>query len=195
MGDVRHIFNDGYNSLIRLVRQGVRARLGSIGRAEADDDAVPLDQLMALITGGGSGSSWTAGAGAPSGTASDGELYLNTSNGDVYQYVDPTGWGSPIMNLVGSDGIDGTNGTKLYSGSGDPSSGLGSIGDYYINQDSSNYFYEKVGSTVWVALFPLQGVQGNPGIGVMIIQMIYHGSSEISGVTVPDNSWIQINTI
>lgn len=56
-------------------------------------------------TNGTNGISWTSGAGAPSGGA-DGDLYLRTSNGDVYQRA--AGVWSVIVNLVGPAGSVGT---------------------------------------------------------------------------------------
>lgn len=154
------------------------------------------DQEARRRSGTGTGSEWFVDSGVPAGGIHNiGDFYIDSDDYKVYKKTGAATWTYQGIIIKGADGAAGANGSKLFNGSGDPSSGLGSIGDYYINQDSPNYFYEKVGSTVWLALFPLQGVQGNPGIGVMIIQMIYHGSSEISGVTVPDNSWIQINTI
>jgi hypothetical protein len=50
------------------------------------------------------GSVWFNGAGAPgAGTGNDGDYYLRTSNGDVYQKVGGS-WGSPIENLTGPAG-------------------------------------------------------------------------------------------
>lgn len=54
------------------------------------------------------GERWYTGAGAPSaGTGANGDLYLNTSNGDVYEKISGS-WGSPIANLKGPTGASGS---------------------------------------------------------------------------------------
>lgn len=71
---------------------------------------------------GQDGALWYKGAGAPSsGTGSNGDFYLNSSNGDVYTKSGGA-WGSPIINLMGPSGTDGTDGTNGVDGApgGDP---------------------------------------------------------------------------
>lgn len=53
------------------------------------------------------GSVWYSGAGAPVTTHNNGDYYLNTSNGDVYEQVAGS-WGSPIENLTGPTGASGS---------------------------------------------------------------------------------------
>lgn len=57
------------------------------------------------------GSKWTNGAGAPThlGTEIDGDIYLNTSNGDIYRNNGST-WGSAIDNITGPTGATGATG-------------------------------------------------------------------------------------
>lgn len=53
------------------------------------------------------------GAGVPSPSAgATGNLYINSSTGDVYQKVSPTSWGSILFNITGPAGTNGTNGTN-----------------------------------------------------------------------------------
>jgi Collagen triple helix repeat (20 copies) len=60
--------------------------------------------------GGGSGSTWYEGAGAPSSaTGVDGDFYLNTANGDVYQKAAGS-WGAAVGNIAGPQGPQGPTG-------------------------------------------------------------------------------------
>jgi hypothetical protein len=60
--------------------------------------------------GSGSGSTWYEGAGAPaSGSGADGDFYLNTANGDVYQKASGA-WGAPVGNITGPQGPQGATG-------------------------------------------------------------------------------------
>jgi Collagen triple helix repeat (20 copies) len=59
---------------------------------------------------GGSGSTWYEGAGAPlSGTGVDGDFYLDTANGDVYQKA-AGAWGAAVGNIAGPQGLQGPAG-------------------------------------------------------------------------------------
>lgn len=54
---------------------------------------------------GADGAAIYSGAGAPSsGTGANGDLYIRTSNGDLYQKSGGA-WGSPIMSIVGPSGV------------------------------------------------------------------------------------------
>lgn len=53
------------------------------------------------------GAIWYTGSGAPSTAHNNGDLYLNTSNGDVYKQTSGA-WGSPIANLTGPQGSAGS---------------------------------------------------------------------------------------
>jgi len=60
--------------------------------------------------GGGSGSIWYEGAGVPSsGLGADGDFYLNTANGDVYQKAAGS-WGAAVGNIAGPQGPQGPTG-------------------------------------------------------------------------------------
>jgi hypothetical protein len=60
---------------------------------------------------GARGGKWTTGAGTPStgGSEVDGDMYLNTSNGDVYRH-NGTIWGSVVDNITGPPGSIGPTG-------------------------------------------------------------------------------------
>ena len=65
---------------------------------------------------GEDGSVWLTGSGAPTSTlGKEGDMYLNTSNGDVYQ-KEADGW-KLKMNIQGEDGADGEDGKDGHNGS------------------------------------------------------------------------------
>jgi hypothetical protein len=123
---------------------------------------------------GGGGTTWYSGSGVPSGgTGVDGDFYLRTSNGDVYEKVSGS-WGSPIMNLTGPTGATGStgstgstgatgsagvNGSTWYSGSGTPSGGTGVDGDYYFRTNGD--VYKKVSGSWGSPIANLTGPTGS----------------------------------
>jgi len=56
---------------------------------------------------GAAGSKFYTGTGAPSTLHTDGDMYINTTNGDYYQQTSGA-WGSPLGNLTGAQGPAGT---------------------------------------------------------------------------------------
>jgi hypothetical protein len=126
---------------------------------------------------GVTGSIWFVGAGAPdNGTGVVNDLYLRTSNGDVYQKTGPATW-AVVMNVMGpagadgtdgadgingtdgTDGTDGVDGSTWHNGTGAPAGGLGVVGDYYIANDTFDY-YEKTGASAWTLRGNLKGDTG-----------------------------------
>lgn len=71
---------------------------------------------------------------------------------------------SSINITNGKDGIKGTDGTKIYNGSGDPNTDLGITGDFYINTTTGE-LYKKRSNTDWgVSLITLKGTDGLNGV-------------------------------
>lgn len=66
---------------------------------------------------GAAGSTWYEGAGAPSTTHNNGDLYLNLTNGDVYKQTSGS-WGSPVGNIEGPTGPTGPSGPTYSAGTG-----------------------------------------------------------------------------
>jgi hypothetical protein len=62
-----------------------------------------------------------------------GDFYFETDTFNLYIYSEENGWEN-LGSLQGTDGIDGTNGSKLYSGTATPttSNTPAEDGDYYI---------------------------------------------------------------
>lgn len=112
-------------------------------------------------SGGGSGNAIFTGSGAPNdATGSQGDIYINTANGALYQKGAST-WGSPVANLTGpagadgsdgaagadgSDGADGADGATILLSNGAPDDGDGVDGDININT-VNGALYQKAGGT------------------------------------------------
>jgi hypothetical protein len=86
----------------------------------------------------------------------------------------------------GPTGATGAAGSKWLSGTGAPGTGLGAVGDWFLNTTTSDA-YEKTGATAWTLRVNLKGVQGPQGPqGVP-----GSGYKELRGrlsITVPSNS-------
>lgn len=78
--------------------------------------------------GGGSGSAWHQGSGAPSsGLGADGDFYLNTANGDVYQKT-AGAWDAAVGNISGPQGATGPQGPQGDTGPQGPAGAQGDEG-------------------------------------------------------------------
>jgi len=115
---------------------------------------------------GTDGSTWITGSTTPNDTLGlDGDLYLNTTNGDVYEKVSGT-WGSPIANIAGQDGTngqdgaDGTDGATWFSGNTVPDNGVGSPNDFYFDT-STRDVYKKSLANEWGS--PIANLRGDDG--------------------------------
>jgi len=86
--------------------QGEQGEQGEQGPAGADGDNVV----------------WIAQAGAPSdlNDGEDGDMYLNTSNGDVYGPKAAGAWGSSIANIIGPEGPAGAGSGDMLAATYDP---------------------------------------------------------------------------
>lgn len=123
---------------------------------------------------GADGNVWFTGVGAPIvlSTENDGDLYLDTNNGDVFRFQSLI-WTGPIMNIEGPQGPAGTPGSQWFTATGDPNGSFssGNPGDFYLD-DGNGDVYEKVanptnwGSPVANILGPV-GPAGPAGTGTM----------------------------
>ncbi|WP_138430472.1 collagen-like protein [Fodinibius saliphilus] len=110
---------------------------------------------------GDDGSMMYSGKGAPaSSTGSNGDYYLNTNTGEMYGPKKDSGWGNPIMVLMGQDGEDGS---KFHAGSGAPASSLGENGDFYLDKSNYNMYGPKT-SQGWGTAVNLKGADGNANV-------------------------------
>lgn len=119
-----------------------------------------------LFTAAGIGLTWRFGSGAPSsGLGSNGDMYLDTAAGNVYQRA--SGSWSLIANFIGpagptgatgatgatgptgatgATGAAGADGSVWRNGSGAPSSGTGVNGDYYLDTATGDVYKKASGS-------------------------------------------------
>lgn len=105
-------------------------------------------------TDGAPGSVWREAAGAPSDALGiNGDFYLNITTWGVY--YKSSGTYSVIGNIKGGQGDKGekgdtgnagADGRTILNGSGAPGAGIGSNGDYYLDNDTSR-LYLKAGGT------------------------------------------------
>ena len=125
--------------------------LGTVGTGEwaATDVA---------IAHGGTGAS-TAQAGIDaltqsSGATTDHVLTRNSSGNAVWQ-ISPTG-------PTGATGAAGADGATWLTGTSDPAEGTGSVGDFYINSTSDEWF-EKTDASTWTSRGDFTGATGATG--------------------------------
>ena len=133
----------------------------------------PVAAIVLTACGGGSeaiqaGAPFIQGATAPSATeGSEGSYYIDTSTGDLYGPKTSTGWpAKPAMNLVGkpgANGVSGTNGSTVLSGSAAPAAATGAVGDFYLDTTNSTMYGPKTaaGWPMGVSLKGINGVNGN----------------------------------
>ena len=95
---------------------GVKA-VSNVGTATTDSMAQNVRRILVSIAYAQSGSTqtatWSSGNGVPTFKATPGDMYLDSTTSDVYQYV--YGW-EFICNAKGEDGKDGTDGTNGTNG-------------------------------------------------------------------------------
>jgi hypothetical protein len=94
-----------------------------------------------------------------------GEMGLETDTNQAKAGDGTTPWNSLPYNFVGPQGDpgqDGANGSVWYSGDGPPASGLGVVGDWYLDNLNGDY-YEKTSASVWTPRGNLTGPQGPQG--------------------------------
>lgn len=137
-------------------------------------------------TDGADGVTIHTGSSVPSsGLGNDLDLYIRTTNGDVYLKTGGA-WGSPIMNITGPQGAtgaagatgakgdkgdtgstgaagtDGADGSVFLTGSGPPDGGDGNQGDIYIRNDTHHYYLKTLSNT-WTDEGVLAGDVGATG--------------------------------
>lgn len=117
-------------------------------------------------TNGTNGATWRQGSAVPNnGTGVDGDFYLRTTTGDVYQRA--SGTYSVIANITGpqgatgstgpqgptgpagsngSNGSNGTNGATWYVANGVPSNGTGVNGDWDLRSDTGQIYSKAAGA-------------------------------------------------
>ena len=133
----------------------------------------PQGEVGPIGPAGEDGSQMYAGSGAPTSDIGDeGDYYLNTTTGEYYGPKDSSGWGNPIIVLMGDDGqdgADGEDGSQIFSGTGAPASSLGQEGDYYLDKSSFDLYGPKTASG-WGSPINIKGADGNANVTRYIFQ-------------------------
>lgn len=108
---------------------GATGAQGPAGNDGADGADGATGAAGADGSDGADGATILTGAGAPSdGNGANGDLYINTSNGDLYEKSGGT-WGSAIANLTGPAGADGADGADGATGATGATGAQGPQGD------------------------------------------------------------------
>lgn len=126
---------------------------------------------------GADGATWYTGSGAPgNGSGVDNDLYLRTSNGDVYKKT--SGSWSVVANITGpqgpsgatgaagatgpagANGTNGTDGATWITGTGSPV-GYGVNSDLYLDISNGDVYKKTAGS--WNLITNIKGPQGATG--------------------------------
>jgi len=117
------------------------------------------------ITGmpGASGSIWYNGTTVPTTSiGANGDFYLNTVNGDIYNRINNL-WVlvGNMKGVQGDYGLPGKDGTIWHEGTSTPANTLGVDGDFYLNTFTCNIYTKNNG--VWVQIGNIRGLQGATG--------------------------------
>lgn len=113
------------------------------------------------------------------------EIELQNSGTYIqWRYVGDVSW----INLIsiaaitgadGTDGVDGMDGSIWYDGTGIPSGGLGSNGDYYLNNTNGDVYNKIAGTWTYVT-----NIKGTDGIGAGTVTIVT-GSAPVVITSVP----------
>jgi hypothetical protein len=106
-------------------------------------------------------------AGAPANTTgNNGDMYINSSTGDVYGPKASGVWGGIVTNIKGATGPAGYSPQYIVA-AGPPPAGTGNVGDMYINSSTSDLYGPKTGAG-WGGIVAnikgSTGAQGPPGV-------------------------------
>lgn len=139
----------------------------------------PVSLIGATGATGAAGFSILSGTAVPTSQGVNGDFYLKTDTNVLYGPKTGGSWGSPTslvgpqgstgaqgpsgaQGVQGAVGAQGVAGKTWQNGTGAPSSGTGSPGDYYFRNDTTQVYGPKVGS-VWGSPISLIGPQGTTG--------------------------------
>lgn len=128
------------------------------------NDGTEQDFIASLSGSDGSdGSHWLSGTGVPDNSnGNDGDLYLNTNNGDVYKKA-AGAWGGAICNIIGPAWDVDAYG--LLSGLTDHDAEI--AGYSYLATDTGDlYIKNSAASGDWAAPVPFKGDKGDQGDSV-----------------------------
>lgn len=102
-------------------------------------------------------------AGAPSaGTGNNGDMYINSTTGDVYGPKTAGAWGAIACNIKGPTGATGYAPQYIVA-AGAPAAGVGNNGDMYIDSSTSNVYGPKAGGSWGGVVANIKGSTGATG--------------------------------
>ena len=112
-----------------------------------------------------------SGTGTPTAAiGGDGDFYIDTSTSTLYGPKSAGIWPGGVVltgasGQTGVQGVPGIDGRTVLNGATNPLPAQGSVGDFYINTNSTTLFGPKAGSgwPAGVLLIGSQGIQGVPG--------------------------------
>ncbi len=138
----------GFWAVVGIVATGVQGPIGPLGPAGPQGDT------------GIRGSITFSGSGAPSTVA-------GSLPGDWYTQSDSSAQDGNVYERVGENwafrlNIKGPIGSVWHSGSTTPSIAIGTVGDFYLDETTSDT-YEKTDASTWTFTANLRGVQGTQG--------------------------------
>ena len=116
---------------------------------------------------------WNGTADPPTITANYGDMYICSTNGNLYQNTDGNNTWLRIMSVlgpqgnagqIGPQGPRGPVGTMWYNGYGAPAVNLGAANDYYINITNGNLYQKSADNSTWnLASINIIGPPGSSG--------------------------------
>lgn len=116
-------------------------------KIKVGNGATPWTTLP-YLSSGGSGT-WLTGTEVPNNSlGNDGDMYLRTTTGDVFQKA--SGAWAVVANIKGPQGnagVDGTNGRNPE-----------------FRFSASHLQYRLIGDTTWLDLYPIDSLRGPPGL-------------------------------
>ncbi|WP_346236306.1 hypothetical protein ABDK00_016120 [Niabella insulamsoli] len=111
---------------------------------------------------GADGTQIFSGQGAPGNSlGQNGDFYIDLTSSGMYGPKTDAGWGT-AFSLKGSNGANGSAGSKIYSGAGVPNNSAGVAGDYFMSTDMYLLYGPKTNDG-WGTPVNLKGPKGDKG--------------------------------
>ena len=173
------------------------ASCGKNGAVGPQGPAGPAGAIGPTGPAGANGTVIYSGATAPSAAqGAIGDFYIDLTTGLFYGPKTTAGWGTGVS-LKGSAGVNGTNGTMIYSGTTVPSATIGLVGDFYIDLTTGVLYGPKT-TTGWGSGISLIGSALGPNFPAILNTIITpaildtlkkHGTVIDSGFNAPNCQW------
>jgi len=138
-GDIGLTGDDGLTGPVG--EQGIQGEKGDVGET------------------GENGNTVLSGDFIPTNEGVDGDFFIRTDTLELYGPKTAVGWGEEPTSLLGSTGLDGSDGNTILSGFSPPLNSEGVDGDFFINTETSDFYGPKSNGT-WSAAISLLGKDG-----------------------------------